>query len=135
GADSAIPAALKDAELAPPQIDYVNLHGTGTQKNDEMESLAMARVFGGGVPCSGTKGLTGHALGAAGAIEASLCCLAITHGMLPPHVWDGEPDPSLPSLDFTSVGQVFQAGSMRLCMTNNFAFGGSNVSLVLGPAR
>jgi 3-oxoacyl-[acyl-carrier-protein] synthase-1 len=135
GAEAAIRAALKDAGLAPPQIDYVNLHGTGTQKNDEMESLAMARVFGDGVPCSGTKGLTGHALGAAGAIEAALCCLAITQGTLPPHVWDGEPDPALPSLGFTRPGQVFPAGSPRLCMTNNFAFGGSNVSLVLGPAR
>jgi len=135
GAEAAIRAALEDAALTPASIDYVNLHGTGTQKNDEMESLAMSRVFSAGVPCSGTKGLTGHALGAAGAIEAALCCLAIGHDALPPHLWDGAPDPALPPLALTQLGQRFPAGSPRLCMTNNFAFGGSNVSLILGPAR
>ncbi len=135
GAESAIRASLEDANVGSSRIGYVNLHGTGTQKNDEMESLAMSRVFPEGVPCSGTKGLTGHALGAAGAIEAALCCLAINHDMLPPHIWDGAPDPALPALNFTRCGQRFAEGSERLCMTNNFAFGGSNVSLILGPAR
>jgi 3-oxoacyl-[acyl-carrier-protein] synthase-1 len=135
GAEAAIWAALEDANVGPSRVGYVNLHGTGTQKNDEMESLAMTRVFGEGVPCSGTKGLTGHALGAAGAIEAALCCLAINHDVLPPPLWDGAPDPALPALDFTRPGQRFAEGSARICMTNNFAFGGSNVSLILGPAR
>lgn len=134
GAEVAMRAALADAGLTAADIGYVNLHGTGTQKNDEMESLAMQRVFPQGVACSGTKALTGHALGAAGALEAAFCCLAISTGQLPPHVWDGAPDPALPALDLVPTGRGFPAGSRRLCMTNNFAFGGSNVSLIFGPA-
>ena len=135
GAESAMRAALRDACLASDEIDYVNLHATGTIKNDQMESLAMHRVFPQGVACSGTKALTGHALGAAGAIEAALCCLAITEDIIPPHVWDGEPDPTLPLLRLATVGQRFPQGARRICMTNNFAFGGSNVSLIFGTAR
>jgi len=135
GAEAAMRAALRDADLTADDIDYVNLHGTGTVKNDQMESLAMDRVFPAGVACSGTKSLTGHALGAAGAIEAALCCLAITDDILPPHVWDGNPDPSLPALRLTTVGQRFPQAAKRICMTNNFAFGGSNVSLIFGAAR
>lgn len=135
GAEAAIRAALKDADLAPEDIGYVNLHATGTQKNDEMESLAMARVFPAGVDCSGTKALTGHALGAAGALEAAICCLAIMHDMHPPHVWDDKPDPKLPALRLSKTGQSFEPRSRRICMTNNFAFGGSNVSLIFGKPR
>jgi 3-oxoacyl-[acyl-carrier-protein] synthase-1 len=133
GAEAAMRAALADAHLDSADISYVNLHGTGTQKNDEMESLAMSRVFPQGVPCSGTKALTGHALGAAGALEAAFCCLATSTGYLPPHIWDEAPDPTLPILDLVSLGRVFPLGSRRICMTNNFAFGGSNVSLIIGP--
>lgn len=135
GAEAAMRAALADAQLQPTDIGYVNLHATATQKNDEMESLAMSRVFPAGVPCSGTKALTGHALGAAGALEAAFCCLAIGDGTLPPHAWDGAADPALPALDLVELDRRFPADSRRLCMTNNFAFGGSNVSLILGPAR
>lgn len=135
GAEAAMRAALADAGLTPDKIDYVNLHGTGTQKNDEMESLAMHRVFPAGVPCSGTKALTGHALGAAGALEAAFCCLAISTGILPPHVWDDSPDLALPALNLVKRGRTFPSLSHRICMTNNFAFGGSNVSLILGPTR
>ena len=91
-------AALADAGAKPADIGYVNLHATATRKNDEMESRVMARVFPDGTPVSGTKPLTGHALGAAGAIEAAFCWLALTDRMLPPHVWDGEADPALPAL-------------------------------------
>ncbi len=135
GAETAMRAALTDAQLDAQHIGYVNLHGTGTQKNDEMESLAMSRVFPQGVACSGTKALTGHALGAAGALEAAFCCLAATRSTLPPHIWDNAPDPALPTLDLTALGKTFPAESRRICMTNNFAFGGSNVSLILGPTR
>ena len=100
-----------------------------------MESLAMQRVFPAGVACSGTKSLTGHTLGAAGAIEAALCCLAITENILPPHVWDGHPDLTLPPLRLASVGQPFPQGAKQVCMTNNFAFGGSNVSLIFSATR
>jgi 3-oxoacyl-[acyl-carrier-protein] synthase I len=135
GAEAAIRAALHDAGLAATDIDYVNLHATGTTKNDQMESLAMARVFPAGVTCSGTKPLTGHALGAAGAIEAALCCVAITDNIIPPHLWDGQPDPDLPPLRLAGLGQSFPAAARRICMTNNFAFGGSNVSLIFSATR
>jgi 3-oxoacyl-[acyl-carrier-protein] synthase-1 len=135
GAEAAIRAALHDAGLAATDIDYVNLHATGTTKNDQMESLAMARVFPAGVTCSGTKPLTGHALGAAGAIEAALCCVAITDNIIPPHLWDGQPDPDLPPLRLAGLEQSFPAAARRICMTNNFAFGGSNVSLIFSATR
>jgi 3-oxoacyl-[acyl-carrier-protein] synthase-1 len=135
GAEAAIRAALQDAGLAATDIDYVNLHATGTTKNDQMESLAMARVFPAGVTCSGTKPLTGHALGAAGAIEAALCCVAITDNIIPPHLWDGQPDPDLPTLRLAGLGQSFPTAARRICMTNNFAFGGSNVSLIFSATR
>lgn len=132
GAEAAMRASLKDAGLSPDEVDYVNLHATGTIKNDEMESLAMAKVFTPEVVCSGTKALTGHALGAAGAIEAAICCLAITHDFIPQHVWDGKPDLKLPSLNLCAPGKTFGQRTRRICMTNNFAFGGSNVSLIFG---
>ncbi|MCC7121848.1 MAG: beta-ketoacyl-[acyl-carrier-protein] synthase family protein [Gammaproteobacteria bacterium] len=135
GAELAIRAALADAGLAAADIAYVNLHATATPKNDAMESHVMARVFPEGVACSGTKPLTGHALGAAGATEAALCWLAIAgDGRLPPHVWDGEADPALPRLNLTAPGDCFAPDRTRICMSNSFAFGGSNVSLVLSPS-
>lgn len=133
GAEAAMRAALADAGLAPTEIGYLNLHATATPKNDAMESLAVARVFAEGVPVSGTKPLTGHALGAAGALEAAFCWLSLTDpaGRLPPHVWDGEADPELPRLDTVSVGRCFTAGH-RVAMSNSFAFGGNNLSLIFG---
>jgi 3-oxoacyl-[acyl-carrier-protein] synthase-1 len=90
-------------------------------------------VFPRGVPCSGTKPLTGHTLGAAGATEAAFCWLALQgDGRLPPHVWDGEADPELPQLVVARPGDRF--GARRTCMSNSFAFGGSNACLVLGEA-
>src|SRR6516164_8058165 len=92
--------ALADAGVAAAEIAYVNLHGTGTPQNDVMEAAAVARVLGTNVPCSSTKPLVGHTLGAAGAIEAAFCWLVLAerHGdalALPPHVWDGARDPAL----------------------------------------
>lgn len=129
GAERAIRAALLDAGLSATDVDYVNLHATATPKNDEMESLAMARVFPAGVPCSGTKPLTGHTLGAAGALEAAFCWLTLTgDGRLPPHVWDSAFDPALPRLNLIEPGSRIDRTS--ICMSNSYAFGGSNVSLI-----
>jgi 3-oxoacyl-[acyl-carrier-protein] synthase-1 len=135
GAEAAMRAAIEHAALRPAAVDYVNLHATATLKNDEMESLALSHVFPEGVACSGTKPLTGHTLGAAGATEAAFCLLALEDGRLPPHVWDGEADPALPRLRVTSAGERFPRSSGRVCLSNSFAFGGSNACLVLGDAR
>jgi 3-oxoacyl-[acyl-carrier-protein] synthase-1 len=128
GAEAAMRAALADAGAKPGEIGYVNLHATATRKNDEMESRVMARVFPEGTPVSGTKPLTGHALGAAGALEAAFCWLALTDGLLPPHVWDGEADPELRALRVAAKGERLAS---RMVMSNSFAFGGSNASLIL----
>lgn len=127
GAEAAMRAALADAGAQAADIGYINLHATATRKNDEMESRVMARVFPQGTPVSGTKPLTGHALGAAGAIEAAFCWLTLTDGLLPPHVWDGEADPALPALRIVTKGERL---SSRMVMSNSFAFGGSNASLI-----
>jgi 3-oxoacyl-[acyl-carrier-protein] synthase-1 len=131
GAEAAMRAALADAGAKSADIGYVNLHATATRKNDEMESRVMARLFPDGTPVSGTKSLTGHALGAAGAIEAAFCWLALTDGLLPPHVWDGEADPALPALRVVAKGEHLEARNRRrMVMSNSFAFGGSNASLI-----
>ena len=132
GAREAMRAALADAGLAPEQIDYVNLHGTGTEHNDAMESLAMSALFPHGVPCSSTKSLTGHTLGAAGALEAAFCWLALRDGRLPPHVWDGDADPALPPLRFAGVGDRLPPAGPHRLMSSSFAFGGNNAAMILG---
>lgn len=135
GAEAAMLAALKDAKLHAKDIDYLNLHATATIKNDEMESRAVSRVFPNQVPCSGTKPLIGHTLGAAGANELAFCWMALKHNQLPPHIWDGEADNNLTALHFTQVGDQFHQSSARVCMSNSFAFGGSNVSLIIGDRQ
>jgi 3-oxoacyl-[acyl-carrier-protein] synthase-1 len=136
GAEAAMRAALRQAGLEPPAVDYLNLHATGTPKNDHMEAHAVSRVFPRGVACSGTKPLTGHTLGTAGALEAAFCWLALQgDGRLPPHVWDGQADPELPALQPAAPGERFRRSRGRVCMSNSFAFGGSNASLLLGDAR
>ncbi|NRB35151.1 MAG: beta-ketoacyl-[acyl-carrier-protein] synthase family protein [Rhodobacteraceae bacterium] len=133
GAIAAIQSALKDANLAAEDIDYINLHGTATQKNDAMESRAIKQVFGSTPPpCSSTKPITGHTLGAAGAIEAAFCYLLLSQESsrqtLPPQIWDGVQDPQDPSLPLVSQGQ---SAEVNYLMSNSFAFGGSNASLIL----
>lgn len=137
GAVSAMQAALTMANLKPEQIDYLNLHGTATPKNDAMESRAVHQVFATNLPaCSSTKPLTGHTLGAAGAIEAAFCYLLLsdynTQQQLPPHVWDNEQDPNDPSLPLVTKGQQV---NIRHVMSNSFAFGGSNACLILSRYR
>lgn len=135
GAQLAIGQALQRAGLAPGDIDYINLHGTATRQNDAMESKVVAAMFGAATPVSSTKPFTGHALGAAAAIEAALCWLLMQddnpHGMLPPHLWDGCADPELPALAVAGPGA--QLGRpLRHVLSNSFAFGGSNAALVFG---
>lgn len=132
GAELALRAAMRDAGIDASAIGYVNLHATATRKNDEMEARLMARVFPEGVPASGTKPLTGHTLGAAGATEAGFAWLALTRDdlPLPKHRWDGEADPALPPLDL--VENTRRLGAEQYAMSNSFAFGGSNASLILG---
>jgi 3-oxoacyl-[acyl-carrier-protein] synthase-1 len=136
GAKAAMREALEDAGLAPEQVGYLNLHATATAKNDEMESRATAAIFPDGVPCSGTKPLTGHALGAGAALELAFCWLTLhpawnPRSLLPPHRWDGEGDPELPTLRLAGEGDRLSAS--RIGMSNAFAFGGNNLSLLLGP--
>ncbi len=137
GARAAMEAALADAGLTPGEIAYVNLHGTATPLNDAMESRAMQAVFGAAAACSSTKAMTGHTLGAAGAVEAAILWLTLSRqwnpeGRLPPHLWDGEADPELPRLAFAAPGDALPGGGRVACLSNSFAFGGSNCSLILG---
>jgi len=135
GAAQAMHKALSRAGLPADQIGYLNLHGTATQHNDAMESHAVAQVFPHGVPCSSTKPMTGHTLGAAGALEAAFCWLSLTRdNALAPHLWDGQHDPALPALNWVTPGQTLAPTSQRCLMSNSFAFGGNNVSLIIGDA-
>ncbi|MCL1066219.1 beta-ketoacyl-[acyl-carrier-protein] synthase family protein [Shewanella olleyana] len=164
GAIAAMKAALNDAELTASQVSYVNLHGTATPKNDAMESIAMHQVFAeqtannsanddpakcnlvkhnlaeydssNSLPlCSSTKPLTGHCLGAAGAIEAAFCYLLLSSynsdQMLPPQVWDKQQDPNNPVLPLVTPAQ---STPLNYIMSNSFAFGGSNASIIFAKA-
>jgi 3-oxoacyl-[acyl-carrier-protein] synthase-1 len=133
GAIAAMRQALARAGVPAAAVDYVNLHGTATPQNDAMESLAVSEVLGDAVAVSSTKPITGHALGASGAIEAAFCALTLMdnrEGRLPPHWWDGVVDPALRPLRVVTPG--FRLGqSPRHILSNSFAFGGSNASLLL----
>jgi len=128
GARLAMEAALRSAGLAASAIDYVNLHGTATPANDAAEGLAVAAVFGRGVPCSSTKGATGHTLGAAGAVEALLGALALRGGWVPGSPGTRTLDDSI-DVDYRLQGS---AAPLRTVLSNSFGFGGSNCALVLG---
>lgn len=135
GARIAIAQALARAGVDAAQIEYVNLHGTATVQNDAMESRVVHALFGEQVALSSTKPYTGHTLGAAGAIEAGLCWLAMQDenaaGCLPPHLWDGASDADLPALHLLPAG--YRLGRpLRWALSNSFAFGGANAALVLG---
>ena len=123
-------AALRSAGLRAADIGYINLHGTGTPANDAAEGQAVAALFGRGVPCSSTKGATGHTLGAAGALEAVVCAIALGESRVPGSPGTGALDPSIP------LQYVMQSRSapVRHALTNSFGFGGSNCALVFGVA-
>lgn len=128
GAALAMQAALTCAALAPGDVDYVNLHGTGTVANDSAESRAVCAVLGAATPCSSTKGWTGHTLGAAGIAEAAICMICIEQGLLPRSLNTREKDPTLGA----NILLATETARVRRAMSNSFGFGGSNCSLVLG---
>ena len=138
GAISAFETALKSAALKPNQIGWINMHGTGTVHNDQMETLAVAKVFGNSTPCTTTKSYTGHTLGAAGALEAAILWIMAHHaynpnGNLPPQLWDGMRDESLPEIAITDQDSHWADGQ-RIGASSSFAFGGNNVVLIIGEA-
>ena len=130
GARMAMQDALNMASLQPSEIDYINLHGTGTQSNDAAEGKAVHHVFGSGTPCSSTKGATGHTLGAAGGVEAVICALALQHGLLPAGLNTRQLDPAL-DLDYVLENR---AQPVAHVLSNSFGFGGTNCSLIFGRA-
>ena len=130
GAKLAMEAALRSAGLNADDIDYINLHGTSTPANDAAEGKAVVALFGDRVPCSSTKGATGHTLGAAGAVEAVICALALTHDLLPGSPNTGTLDPAIPIQYLLHS----RSGPVRHALSNSFGFGGSNCSLVFGVA-
>ena len=136
GAIQAMRAALDEADLAPIDVAYINMHGTATPLNDAMESLAIDQVFGTNIPVSSTKPLVGHTLGAAGATEVGFCWLLLsgenTAGLLPPHIWDGAIDEKLPQIKLVQQGDSISISSGTAFLSNSFAFGGNNASVIIG---
>ncbi|MDE2261842.1 MAG: beta-ketoacyl-[acyl-carrier-protein] synthase family protein, partial [Gammaproteobacteria bacterium] len=134
GARAAMLQALAGAGLTAQDIDYINLHGTGTPSNDTAEGKAVAAVFADraqAVAASSTKGATGHTLGAAGALEAVICALALRHGLLPGGAHTRRVDPAL-GFDYLCANRD---RPISRALSNSFGFGGSNCALVLGRAR
>jgi 3-oxoacyl-[acyl-carrier-protein] synthase I len=130
GARRAMQDALSDASLDPGAIDYINLHGTGTPSNDRSESHAVTSVFGAAVPCSSTKGATGHTLGASGALEAAISALALRHGLMPGGVNTSRVDPTLTAHYLKRK----RTAVLSRVLSNSFGFGGTNCSLIFGRA-
>ena len=135
GAIAAMKAALVDADISDTAIDYLNLHGTATPLNDAMESRAVSEVFTHPVPCSSTKTMTGHTLGAAGAIEAGFAWLLLSEqnhcNQLPLQILDNPRDTTIPQINLVTDNQPAN-NQLNYIMSNSFAFGGSNVCLILG---
>jgi 3-oxoacyl-[acyl-carrier-protein] synthase II len=131
GIERAIRAALADAEVSPDDVDHVNAHGTSTPLNDVAEARVLYRVLGDRPAVTSTKGVTGHALGAAGAIEAAYTVLAVQHGLAPPTA-------NLDSLDqgveVDVVAKVPRALTIRAAVSNSLGFGGQNAALVVTAA-
>ena len=127
GAVLAMRHALERAELAPEQVDYINLHGTATPLNDAAEDQAVLNVFGTDTPCSSTKGWTGHTLGAAGITEAILVHLALEQGLIPGTLNTNQRDPALGARLVLET----RAGHPKVALSNSFGFGGTNCSLLL----
>jgi len=130
GARRAMQNALDAAGLASSDIDYINLHGTGTPSNDRSESQAITSLFGPTTPCSSTKGATGHTLGAAGALEAVISALAIIHGLMPGGVHTTKVDSTLTA----HYIRENRRAAVATVLSNSFGFGGTNCSLIFGAA-
>lgn len=131
GAFRSMRMALKTADLEPSDVQYVNAHGTSTAYNDRLETLAMKRAFGDHaykLAVSSTKSMIGHSLGAAGAVEALICILAMQDSMIPPTINYETPDPDC---DLDYVPNVARKAEVKVSLSNSFGFGGHNVSLVM----
>ena len=134
GAAKCMRMCLEDSDLDPNEVDYINAHGTSTEQGDIAETQAVKRVFGeraAKVPISSTKSMTGHTLGAAGAIESVFTVLAIERGMLPPTINQEFPDPEC---DLDYVPNRPRAAKIRIALNNSFGFGGTNTTLAFRPA-
>lgn len=131
GARAAMERALESADLDPGAIDYINAHGTATLFNDAAEGKAIADLFGRRVPVSSTKGMMGHSLGAAGAIEAVICILALRDQILPPNINFRSADPAL---DLDIIANTSRPAPVRNVLSNSFGFGGTNASIILQRA-
>lgn len=130
GAYRAMKRAMEDAGVGPEDIDYINAHGTSTEYNDYFETVAIKRALGEAayrVPVSSTKSMTGHQLGAAGAVEAIVALLAMQHGVIPPTINYEHPDPRC---DLDYVPNEKRAAEVNVAMTNSFGFGGHNAVLI-----
>ncbi len=130
GAARCMALALKDAGIAPSEVDYINAHGTSTEYNDANETQAIKRVFGEHalkLAVSSTKSMTGHLLGAAGAVEGVFSVLALHHGIIPPTINYETPDPAC-GLDY--VPNVARKANVRVALSNSFGFGGTNACVI-----
>jgi 3-oxoacyl-[acyl-carrier-protein] synthase II len=126
--------ALKDAGIEPAAMDYINAHGTSTEYNDINETLAIKKVFGEQahkIPISSTKSMTGHMLGAAGAVEGVYTVLALHHGTIPPTINHENPDP-LCDLDY--VPNQARKADIKVALSNSFGFGGTNACVIFRRA-
>ncbi len=127
GAQQAMQQALESARVSAKEVDYINAHGTATLFNDAAEGKAISTLFN-GVPVSSTKGMMGHSLGAAGAIEAVICLLALQHQFLPPNINFGALDDHL---DLNIVANKARPAVLRTALSNSFGFGGTNASILM----
>lgn len=130
-AKEAIKIALKNANLVPEDIDYINLHGTGTIANDLMEAKAINEIFGEDIPCSSTKVLTGHCLGAAASIEMALCVKALEENKFLPHIFDNEYDETIEKVKLVKKDEK-PLTEIKNIMCNAFGFGGTNAVIIIG---
>ena len=135
GAARCMKLALKDAELAPTDVDYINAHGTSTEYNDANETMAIKRVFGGQaakLAVSSTKSMTGHLLGAAGAVEGVFSALTLHHGLIPPTINYDNPDPQC---DLDYVPNEARKADLKVVLSNSFGFGGTNACVIMRRAE
>jgi 3-oxoacyl-[acyl-carrier-protein] synthase II len=124
----AMKAALDDAGVTPGEVDYINAHGTATPFNDAAEGRAIQELFGNDVPVSSTKSMMGHSLGAAGAIEAILCLLAMSEQVIPPNLHFNQTDDGL---DLNIIARPIASAALNLTLSNSFGFGGTNATVLL----
>jgi len=132
GAQRALQSALDDAQINPEEVDYINAHGTSTKLNDKNESIAISEVFGTHakqLKISSTKSMTGHLLGAAGAIEAVACAKTLTTGIIAPTTNLNQQDPECRGLNFVPQTAIEQ--NVQIAISNSFGFGGHNAVIVL----